>query len=137
VKDHGIASEDAYPYRGVDQSCKTVDPVFKISGFVDVPQNSTSQLIAALNQNTVSIAIDASSLWFQFYRSGVYSHKCGTNLDHGVLAVGYGNESGQDYYLVKNSWGASWGEKGYIKLVRNGDGPGECGIHLSASYPQA
>jgi len=90
-----------------------------------------------LNVNTVSVAIDASSLWFQFYRSGVYSRKCGTELDHGVLAVGYGNENGQDYYLVKNSWGSSWGEKGFIKLLRSGDGPGECGIHLAASYPKA
>jgi C1A family cysteine protease len=93
-------------------------------------------MVAALNVNTVSIAIDAAGLWFQFYRSGVF-HRCGTSLDHGVLAVGYGNESGKDFYLVKNSWGTGWGEKGYIKLLRDGDGPGTCGIHLSASYPEA
>jgi KDEL-tailed cysteine endopeptidase len=63
---------------------------------------------------------------------------CGSNLDHGVLAVGYGNENGKDYWLVKNSWGTGWGEKGYFKLKRDDvDGPGMCGILLSASYPTA
>jgi C1A family cysteine protease len=77
-------------------------------------------------------------LSFQFYRSGVYKANCGTNLDHGVLLVGYGTENGLDYWLVKNSWGPSWGDQGYIKILKEDDAKdgGECGILLSASYPE-
>jgi C1A family cysteine protease len=62
---------------------------------------------------------------------------CGTDLDHAVLAVGYGTEKNQDYWLVKNSWGKSWGENGYVKIARDMSktGPGECGILMKASYP--
>jgi len=82
----------------------------------------------------VSVAIDASHFSFQLYDSGVYDEKrCSTiNLDHGVAAVGYGTEHGKDYYLVKNSWGTSWGEKGYIKMRRNLHN--QCGIATDACY---
>lgn len=78
-----------------------------------------------------SVAIEADKLVFQFYTSGIMnSANCGTNLDHGVLAVGYGTDGGQDYYLVKNSWASSWGDQGYIKIANNGDGNGICGIQM-------
>merc|ERR1712060_645269 len=75
---------------------------------------------------------------FQQYESGVLTGYCGTGLDHGVLLVGYGTDGTDDYWKVKNSWGADWGESGYIRLCRNCDankGKGQCGILLSASYP--
>jgi len=68
---------------------------------------------------------------FQSYNSGIISSKsCGTNLDHGVLVVGYGSEAGKDYWILKNSWGSDWGEKGFFRIARdvNESGPGICGL---------
>jgi C1A family cysteine protease len=94
--------------------------------------------MSAIARQPVSIAIEADQIDFQLYKSGVFTGSCGTTLDHGVLVIGYGTEKGEDYYLVKNSWGTSWGEKGYIKLGRGpqyNNGEGQCGILLEASYP--
>ena len=138
----GLCSEDSYPYdsgQGQSSSCHTCKAVngSRVINYVDV-QNSTDALALAVSKQPVSIAIEADKLSFQFYRSGVYKANCGTNLDHGVLLVGYGTENGLDYWLVKNSWGPSWGDQGYIKILKE-DNPkngGECGILLSASYPE-
>jgi C1A family cysteine protease len=94
-------------------------------------------LLAAVAQQPVSVAIQANHISFQLYKKGVYSGNCGTNLDHGVLAYGYGTESGKKYWKVKNSWGAGWGQSGSILIERTGDGKGKCGIQMSASYPIA
>ena len=83
------------------------------------------------------MAIQANHLSFQLYKGGVYSGECGTKLDHGVLAVGYGELNSKKYFRVKNSWGAGWGLKGYILIERNGDGKGKCGIQMDASFPKA
>jgi C1A family cysteine protease len=96
--------------------------------------------MSALAQQPVSVAIEADQTAFQFYSNGVLTAACGTQLDHGVLAVGYGTLNGVDYYKVKNSWGASWGMDGYILLGRGSkynNGQGQCGILLAASYPIA
>mmetsp|Transcript_15035 Transcript_15035/g.27155 ORF Transcript_15035/g.27155 Transcript_15035/m.27155 type:complete len:333 (+) Transcript_15035:77-1075(+) len=142
INNGGIATEKCYPYTAQDGTCNTskCPNAVSISSYQDVTHNSPSQLTAAIAQQPVSIAVDAGGLDWQLYSGGVLSDACGTQLDHGVLAAGYGTDSssGTDYYLVKNSWGASWGESGYIRLKRTStQGPGECGIQLSPSYPIA
>jgi C1A family cysteine protease len=95
-------------------------------------------MMNALSKQPVSIAIQADQKDFQLYKSGVFTGACGVNLDHGVLAVGYGSLDGVDYYKVKNSWSVSWGQQGYILLGRGAEynnGDGQCGMLLSGSYP--
>ena len=93
---------------------------------------------AAVAQQPVAIAIEADTRYFQSYSGGVLtSSSCGTNLDHGVLIVGYGTENGIDYWLVKNSWGTSWGDKGYVKIARSSstNDVGICGVAMDPSFP--
>ena len=139
----GLCSEESYPYisgNGEKQMCQTtcdLVPSSQIQNWVDV-QSSDESLMSAIAEQPVSIAIEADQKDFQLYHSGVFTATCGTTLDHGVLVVGYGTEEGENYYLVKNSWGTSWGDQGYIKLGRGpqyNDGQGQCGILLEASYP--
>merc|ERR1719152_897596 len=104
-------------------------------GYHDVQQNSKEALMSALQKQPVSIAVEADQSIFQSYTSGVMTGMCGTNLDHGILAVGYGTESGTNYWKVKNSWGQVWGESGYGNLERGKGGAGECGLLKQASYP--
>eukprot|EP01017_Pseudomicrothorax_dubius_P024561 TRINITY_DN2609_c0_g1_i2.p1 TRINITY_DN2609_c0_g1~~TRINITY_DN2609_c0_g1_i2.p1 ORF type:complete len:403 (+),score=116.29 TRINITY_DN2609_c0_g1_i2:112-1209(+) len=141
VIDNGIEQESDYPYKAQDQRCKADSSKSDrtLKGFADVPQNNQDQLAAAIAQQPVSVAIEADRMVFQFYSGGILDSKaCGTSLDHGVLAVGYGDESGKQYFIVKNSWGPSWGEKGYVRIARtSGAGPGICGIAEMASYPTA
>ncbi|KAM0957181.1 hypothetical protein PS1_025725 [Malus domestica] len=141
-QNHGISTETNYPYNGVDGTCNTKKEAIiaaKITGFEDVPANSEKALLTAVAHQPVSVAIDASGSDFQFYSSGVFTGTCGTSLDHGVTAVGYGvSEDGTKYWLVKNSWGAEWGEAGYIRMQRDvAAAEGLCGIAMSASYPTA
>jgi cathepsin L len=134
----GICTESAYPYEARDDQCRSskCTEAVTISSFEDVPQSDIEALKSAVAKGPVSIAIEADQSCFQFYSGGVMSDSgCGTNLDHGVLLVGYGTDNGQDYWKVKNSWGASWGEEGYIRLGRTQEGPQTCGLALSASYP--
>ena len=130
--------EDDYSYTGRNGTCKesTYTGQFESTGYVNVTANSASALKASIQTGPTSIAIEADKAVFQTYTSGILnSASCGTQLDHGVLAVGYGTENGQAYYLVKNSWASSWGDNGYIKIADNGDGEGICGIQMAAVRP--
>jgi C1A family cysteine protease len=147
MKNGGLCSEADYPYTSgttqkagtCQQSSCSVDAKVKPASYKDVTPNSDSAMMSALNLGPVSVAIEADQASFQLYKSGVLTAACGTNLDHGVLAVGYGTDSATktDYYKVKNSWGTSWGEAGYIRLVRGGSTQkqGQCGILSEPSYP--
>ena len=116
-----VYTESAYPYKGVDEKCNLPEQggVAKLTGFQDIKANSPMSFKAALAEGPVAVAIDASTFHFQFYRKGIIKKWCGTRLDHGVLAVGYGTEDGVDYYVVKNSWGPKWGDHGFFKVLRN------------------
>ena len=109
-----------------------------VKTWTNVPKKSVAQLKAAIDKQPVAVTIEADTTVFQHYTSGVLdSTKCGTSLDHAVTAVGYGtNESGQAYYLVRNSWGPDWGEQGYIRIAAV-DGLGICGIQQVSLYPTA
>jgi cathepsin L len=137
IDNKGIDTEASYKYTARDGTCKfnknTIGAT--ISSFKDVQAKSEPSLQSAIAMKPVSVAIDASHSSFQFYSSGVYYEKaCSpTQLDHGVLAVGYNTQGSTDYYIVKNSWGTSWGQQGYIWMSRNKNN--NCGIATMSSYP--
>jgi cathepsin L len=135
----GVELESTYPYTAEDGSCayKSASTVFKNAGHTDVPANNNNALAVAVASHPVSIGIEADSSAFQLYNGGVFNDaSCGTTIDHGVLIVGYGTASSQDYWIVKNSWGASWGESGYIRMEKvSGSSAGMCGLAQTASYP--
>lgn len=147
VKSNGICSESAAPYQCMDQKssqCKgatcpssACTPVLRGGDVTEVTAvgHSLSDLEAAVSTVPVSVAIEADQSAFQMYTGGILtSDACGSKLDHAVLAVGYGVDNGQKYWKVKNSWGSSWGEAGYIRIARGKSGTGECGIRGMACF---
>ncbi|EAY80530.1 hypothetical protein OsI_35710 [Oryza sativa Indica Group] len=137
----GITTESNYPYRAEQGRCnkaKASSHDVTIDGYEDVPANDESALQKAVANQPVAVAVEASGQDFQFYSEGVFTGECGTDLDHGVAAVGYGiTRDGTKYWIVKNSWGEDWGERGYIRMQRgvSSDSNGLCGIAMEASYP--
>jgi len=141
AKANGMCTEASYGYKAKGGTCQATSctkafAAGVVTGFKDVTPNSKTDLMSAVAQNPTSIAIEADKSVFQLYKSGVLSGLCGAKLDHGVLAVGYGTAAqGGDYWKVKNSWGATWGDEGYVLLKRGKAGAGECGILSQPSYP--
>ena len=138
AKQTPLTTEANYPYTAqYHTSCSYAgNGIVSVLSYADVAVNSASALKNALATGPVSVAIEADTSVFQSYTGGILtSTACGTTLDHGVLAVGFGVEAGVEYIIVKNSWGASWGENGFIRLGV-ADGDGICGINQSASIPK-
>jgi len=138
--DFGNELEVDYPYAGVDQKCAFQKPLIQTPKPIDpvnVATNNAQALKTAIADGPVSVAIEADTFVFQFYSGGILNSKsCGTNLDHGVVAVGYGADaSGKPYYIVRNSWGSSWGLSGYINIAIV-DGAGICGIQMEPVFPK-
>jgi C1A family cysteine protease len=134
-----LEGESTYPYIAVDSSCQ-FDPsqgLVKVTSFVDVAPNNPQQLKNAVNLGPVSVAIQADQYVFQAYQSGILNDPaCGTELDHAVVIVGFGEEQGQQYWIVRNSWGPAWGDNGYIRIANAGiSDAGICGINSQPSYP--
>ena len=140
MKNNSICSNISYPYTASDNMCqKDCNKLVKIKDYMNINRNNMESLMKAVSKTPVSVAIQANKRTFQLYQSGIYSDPdCGYNLDHGVLLVGYGYDDfyDLDYWIIKNSWGKSWGENGYIRLLKNvNDSRGQCGIAMMPSIP--
>ncbi|KAM4630414.1 cathepsin S-like [Polymixia lowei] len=137
IKNHGIASDATYPYTGKAAQCKydSQHRAATCSGFGMLPKGNEDAMKRGLaGIGPISVAIDAAQSKFKFYRHGVYrDDACTHKINHGVLAVGYGTENEQDYWLIKNSWGTKYGDGGYVKMARNNGN--QCGIALYPCFP--
>lgn len=137
AESNAIESEDDYPYKGWSLGgCKADASKGRVtvSDYVAVTPESSEALKAQIAKGPVSVAIQANQKVFQRYSGGIITEGCGTNLDHGVLAVGFGSEDGVEFIRVKNSWNTSWGEDGYVRIAVE-DGKGVCGINMQPTQP--
>ncbi|KAK8300259.1 hypothetical protein V6Z11_D05G371600 [Gossypium hirsutum] len=140
IRNQGITTEESYPYQETQETCDTekqINKVATINEYQMVPENDEEALLKVVASQPVSVAIEGHGQDFRFYSGGVFTGDCGNALSHAVTVVGYGtSEEGLNYWLVKNSWGETWGEKGYIRIQRDANTPGGlCGIAMKASYP--
>ncbi|XP_029640587.1 cathepsin L1 [Octopus sinensis] len=136
IERYGIESERSYPYHAKKQVCKydRRKVVTFVSSYINVNKRERALQVAVAGVGPISAAIDTHSNAFRFYKHGIYKRNdCNHQANHAILVVGYGTENGQDYWLVKNSWGQRWGDHGYIKMARNYNNM--CSIATLASYP--
>jgi len=137
IIENGQCSDISYPYTALDTSCQKCTSVVQAFSCYNVMSNDQISLKVAVAQQPVAIAIEADTRYFQFYQKGILtSSDCGTELDHGVLIVGYGEENGIKFWIVKNSWGTTWGEDGYVRIGRSDskEDNGICGIAMEPSF---
>jgi C1A family cysteine protease len=136
----GQCLESSYPYTATDTQCHDCKVAVTISDCYKIEEGNELAMKEILNQQPISVAIDASSREFQHYNSGViYSSSCYKELNHGVAVVGYGTENNQKYWIVKNSWGTGYGEDGYVLIGRSDTSNNKnsvCGIAMDSSYPK-
>jgi len=137
--ENNICTEYQDPYRGIEGKCIKCNSYIRFSECKNIPNNNQIALKEAVaTYGPVSVSIQADQKIFQYYTGGIIKDEsCGRNLDHGVLIVGYGEENGDKYWIVKNSWGENWGENGYVRILRSDKefDPGICGIAMQASFP--
>jgi KDEL-tailed cysteine endopeptidase len=127
----------SYPYTGTDGKCKSCSAVAHFSSCSDVKPNDQVSLLGAVALGPVSVALSADTRYFQSYTGGILdATACYTELNHGVLIVGYGTDNGQKYWNVKNSWSSTWGEQGYVRILRSSstNDAGICGIAMQPSF---
>ncbi|GMJ13831.1 hypothetical protein like AT2G27420 [Hibiscus trionum] len=139
IQNGGLTTEDSYPYADIQQACDTgkqTKKVATISGYQVLPANDEDALVKAVTNQPVSVGIDGSGQAFRFFQGdGVFTGDCGNNLNHAVTIVGYGkDDQGVEYWIIKNSWGENWGDKGFMKIQR---GVNLCGLAMAASFPVA
>jgi len=142
MEKNAMCTEASYPYAAKNgkckkglKKCKVGIPKGSVVGYKDVATDDENAMMEAVSKGPVSVAIEADQRVFQMYRKGVLTTTCGEQLDHGVLVVGYGELDGTKYWKVKNSWGPSWGQEGFILLARDKGESGECGLLKQPSYP--
>ncbi|CAN6300475.1 unnamed protein product [Urochloa humidicola] len=140
IENGGLTTEANYPYQARRNYCsrnKAAQHAARISDYVQVPAGE-AQLQQAVAQQPIAAAIEMGGS-LQFYSGGVFAGQCGTRMNHAITVVGYGADAntGLKYWLVKNSWGTSWGERGYLRIRRDFTRSGLCGIALDLAYPVA
>ena len=127
-----------YPYVGKEETCQVPEGsstgVVNTDVWAELYPGVESELKVALESKPTCVSVNASNSYFQLYTSGILNtDACTGQLDHAVTAVGWGSEGGQEYLIVRNSWGADWGEGGYIRMALNGHGRGVCGVLLDST----